>query len=49
MKTFLYQIVSSFGAHISVAETIEELKRHQMSTDPTGMFSLNEDEDNNYS
>ncbi|THU48745.1 hypothetical protein C4D60_Mb06t02260 [Musa balbisiana] len=35
MKTFLSQIVSSFGAHRSVAETIEELKRHQMSTDPT--------------
>ncbi|CAL9182061.1 unnamed protein product [Musa hybrid cultivar] len=35
MKTFLSQIVSSFGAHRSVAETIEELKRHQMSTDST--------------
>ncbi|CAL9761791.1 unnamed protein product [Musa acuminata subsp. burmannicoides] len=35
MKTFLSQIVSSFGAHRSVAETIEELKRHQTSTDST--------------
>ncbi|CAL9091377.1 unnamed protein product [Musa acuminata var. zebrina] len=35
MKTFLSQIVSSFGAHRSVAETIEELKRHQMSADST--------------
>ncbi|URE09588.1 3-hydroxyisobutyryl-CoA hydrolase-like protein [Musa troglodytarum] len=35
MKTFLSQIVSSFGANRSVAETIEELKTHQMSTDST--------------
>ncbi|KAJ8478193.1 hypothetical protein OPV22_021920 [Ensete ventricosum] len=35
MKTFLSQIVSSFGANRSVTETIEELKRHQMSTDTT--------------
>ena len=36
LKLLLPQIVSSFGGNKSVHEIIEELKRHQLSTDATG-------------
>ncbi|XP_059638082.1 3-hydroxyisobutyryl-CoA hydrolase-like protein 3, mitochondrial isoform X1 [Cornus florida] len=34
LKLLLPQIVSSFGANMPVIETIEELKKHEQSTDP---------------
>lgn len=38
LKMLLPHIVSSFGSHRSVFEAIEELKKHQFSTDAVGMF-----------
>ncbi|PIA65212.1 hypothetical protein AQUCO_00100592v1 [Aquilegia coerulea] len=40
LKLLLPQIVSSFSPHKSVSEILEELKKHEMSTDTTGMLEL---------
>ncbi|KAF1874480.1 hypothetical protein Lal_00029907 [Lupinus albus] len=38
LKLLLPQIISSFGATKSIIQTIEELKQHQLSTDPNGVL-----------
>lgn len=38
LKSLLPLIVSCFGANKSVPEIMEELKKHQQSADPEGIF-----------
>ncbi|KAE9597574.1 putative 3-hydroxyisobutyryl-CoA hydrolase [Lupinus albus] len=42
LKLLLPQIISSFGATKSIIQTIEELKQHQLSTDPNVVEWANE-------